>query len=705
MSDTFHILILSVGSLLGQNILDALDGRRTKFRVTGIDNSSENPRVFRCDKAYKAPLTQSSGFIEFLRHIIGKEKPDMILPGRDHDVLALAELAYSVPEMQKLIPVGTVEAIRIMNDKGLSYGFAREYNLPFANSIILKYDKLDEARAWARRCGFPLLAKPQEGFGSLGIRIICDETQLEAFLSSNSEKFLLQEILGVEDEYYRLIEKFRIEVDTGVPLFFHMPDENQFAGQTVIRPDGSVGEIFTSRSLMVLGRCERAVRWDDPVFLATTRAYAEAISDCGWRGMFNLQCRRTVNGYIGNEMSGRMTGSTSARGWLGYDEIRQLILEFYKLDIGPDDRYSKDAKGTVYRALTDYFVLENNQQVLNKQGIWKQENRFLNKEEKHIAESVQPVYKGHRKEKKSILITGSTGYCGQSLIQRLSEEALYHINIICRNKNNAQKLFGAKIANYYDQEELLQGSLPLRDVDVLLHFAFARPHYGNGEISKSLEFTSRLFSQAVKHQIQGIINVSSRSVYGIETPPPWKEGAFVAPVSVYGQAKFASELLLQTLLESHPQTMGTSIRLGAVSGGAGGLVDVFVLSKFVKQALSGDPIRIVGGSQEFDILDIRDTADAFSALLKAPPESWKAIYNLSSKSSYNIVSMAQMCVNIASRFNGGIKTPILIEEKVVNLKYGMDSSLFYQDMNWYPKRKLEDTIESLIRYYLSLNGM
>ena len=43
---------------------------------------------------------------------------------------------------------------------------------------------------------------------------------------------------------------------------------------------------------MVLGRCEKSELWIDPAFTELTRKYAEAIADKGWRGVFNLQCRR-----------------------------------------------------------------------------------------------------------------------------------------------------------------------------------------------------------------------------------------------------------------------------------------------------------------------------------------------------------------------------------------------------------------------------
>jgi hypothetical protein len=43
------ILVLSVGSLLGQNILDALEGRREQVDVIGGDTGTTNARLFRCE--------------------------------------------------------------------------------------------------------------------------------------------------------------------------------------------------------------------------------------------------------------------------------------------------------------------------------------------------------------------------------------------------------------------------------------------------------------------------------------------------------------------------------------------------------------------------------------------------------------------------------------------------------------------------------
>ncbi|MEI6131447.1 MAG: hypothetical protein WCQ41_01310 [Bacillota bacterium] len=367
----YKILILSVGSLLGQNILDTLEGRRKELLIIGSNTTCDNPRILRCDKVFKSPLTSSPSFENFVKTLIENENPDIVLPARDHDVLFLAEFILKFPEFKAKIPCGSVEAIKIMNDKSLSYLFAKKHGLPFAETFFVSKNNFEAARSWALQIGYPVLAKPREGFGSLGIRIICDEEQLEAFVKNDDEGFLLQEIIDFKAKQHDAILEVRRNLDKGLPLFFHMPDEDQYAAQAIIAPDGTVGRVFTSKSLMVIGRCERAQPCEDVRLEAVARCFAEAISVEGWRGVFNFQCRKTEDGYKGIEMNGRMSGSTSARLWLGFDEPRELIKAFQGIDIGPDARIFEDKQGVVYRSLTDYFVAEKDCEQFERNGKWE----------------------------------------------------------------------------------------------------------------------------------------------------------------------------------------------------------------------------------------------------------------------------------------------------------------------------------------------
>jgi len=364
-----HIMVLSVGSLIGQNILDLLEDRRDNIILTGIDSACMDARVFRCDKVYKSVTIENDSFEELFLDIVEKEQPDVILPGRDHDVIFLTELADHNEDIKKRVIVGNIEAIHIMNDKALSYAFAEKFNLPFAKSFILNEENRDQAIKWAKECGFPFLGKPNEGFGSLGIRVICDEEQLKNFLSANTEGFMLQEILDGKEDRFKTISSMAEVIKGGIPLFSQIPDDDQYAGQAIIGPDGKIIDILTSRNRMVIGRCEYSERTDDLELIDLTRRYAEAIISIGWRGPFNFQCRKTEAGYIGHEMNARLSGSTSARRLLGFDELQMLILAFFGIDLN-NGKTIEVEPGVVCRSLTDYFVAFADREEVMKKGVW-----------------------------------------------------------------------------------------------------------------------------------------------------------------------------------------------------------------------------------------------------------------------------------------------------------------------------------------------
>jgi carbamoyl-phosphate synthase large subunit len=366
----FHILLLSAGSLLGQNILDCLENRRSKIRITGLNSESRNPRIFMCDKAYKAPLSTSDGFRDFVMEIVNREKPDLIMPGRDADVLLLAELAESSSDMRRRIPGGSLKAAKIINNKWESYRFAVKHGLKFAPSLLPDHSKPQEIIDWVRMVGLPVLVKPLQGFGSNGVRIIYEEDELNRLIEKGEDGLLLQKILGPGSNWQREVKKIKENMDSGVPLFTCLADDNQYSSEMVINPDGSLGEIMTCKNLMVMGRCEEAEIFDDPDLIRTSENFAAAIAEEGWRGMFNLQCRKTDSGFCGFEMNGRLSGSASARGWLGYDEMRDLIRAFYDLDIGTDPRYMKKKRGIIFRSHADFYTMEDDIKDLNEHGVW-----------------------------------------------------------------------------------------------------------------------------------------------------------------------------------------------------------------------------------------------------------------------------------------------------------------------------------------------
>ena len=376
MPGTLHRLIItSVGSLVGENIFDTIEGRRNDFFIIGLNTIANNPVVYRCDEALISPPSNSESFPEFLISMIDRFKPDFVLPGRDADVGVLAGIRQRRPDLSSLFPVGSGVAAEIMNDKLASAQFAEKMGLPFAPTIDAANQDTKAFTTQLSRLGYPLIAKPRSGSGSIGVKYILNEGQAIQLTRLYPDAYVFQPLINPPQGFESHCDLYLRDVDAGVPAFFHLPDDSQYAGQCMIDPEGRVGEIFCGRSLMVLGRCERAEKIDDPGMTEVVRSFASAFADIGWIGPFNIQGRMGANGFIAIEMNGRFSGSTSARSWMGYDEIRALYLAFRGFDIGHNTTRPIHSEGPVHRILSDMPLRDSNMATLSSTGYWQNGKR------------------------------------------------------------------------------------------------------------------------------------------------------------------------------------------------------------------------------------------------------------------------------------------------------------------------------------------
>jgi carbamoyl-phosphate synthase large subunit len=215
----------------------------------------------------------------------------------------------------------------MMQDKWESWEFARENGLPFAETALGGTPAaVEQCLDMARRYGYPLVAKPRLGYSSLGVRLLFDAETVRRTVSIPGD--IIQVFLDPLGDW----SSFTADRTLGVPLFRGYSDPRQYSCQTIIGPDRTFTPLFCMRNVMVNGRSEYGEICRDPRLDAVAVRYTEAVIRGGWRGPFNLQCRRLPDGsYAGLEMNGRPTGATSARAWLGFDEIGHLVERF----VGP----------------------------------------------------------------------------------------------------------------------------------------------------------------------------------------------------------------------------------------------------------------------------------------------------------------------------------------------------------------------------------
>ncbi|EHQ91863.1 NAD dependent epimerase/dehydratase family protein [Desulfosporosinus youngiae DSM 17734] len=305
--------------------------------------------------------------------------------------------------------------------------------------------------------------------------------------------------------------------------------------------------------------------------------------------------------------------------------------------------------------------------------------------------------------KKTILVTGANGFLAWELLHQLCKCGEYNIIAMTSDSAKAKENYADLDVTCVSNDDVFNKTEYLEATDIIVHAAFCRKSRGN-HLVESLYFSKEIFVLARKLGVKGIINISTQAVYGQDEGVLPDETISMNPGYLYALAKSASEILLETIMESEEDSPSmmcrcTNIRLASLIGPSNTIPDN-VLKKFVDNALEGKSIRIVGGEQKFSFLDVRDAASAICRLIDVDVFSWKKEYNLGNNYQMNIVDMAREINSCMAAMNKP-EVDIIIEPSDIQLNAGMNCAMIYQDLNWKPGHSFRNTIEDCIKYEIS----
>ena len=209
-----RLLVLAVGTQVGQNVLTVLAGRRDSLVLVATSSVANEPSLFDYDAVYLAPPTavNAEAFERRVLEIMERERIDLVIPCRDDDVLFLASLREQRPSLAPRLLCGAHRAADVICDKWLSSEFCSPRGIPFVPSIVAGdgHDCAD----FVRRHGFPLVVKPRRGYASQEVFLIFNEAQLERSLAR--EGVIVQTFLGDRNSVADYLAG--VEAD-GVPLY------------------------------------------------------------------------------------------------------------------------------------------------------------------------------------------------------------------------------------------------------------------------------------------------------------------------------------------------------------------------------------------------------------------------------------------------------------------------------------------------------
>jgi biotin carboxylase len=358
------LLVTSIGSLVGQNLLDVIDVRADDIRVVGTTTLASIP-LHRCERAYLVPATERppSAFSRRLLEIIEREQPDLIIPTRDRDVTVLAELAAGQPQFVARIPCGSADTARLLEDKWRSYLFARDHGLVFAESAIPDSKSGHQGvHQLVEKAGFPLVAKPRLGFASRRVLLLRNTEQLQAVLAD--EDLLVQRYLGRADT----LDTFQNDVlQRGQPLFYSL-EQDKYSVQTYVFRDGGAGPVCCTLNRMEKGLSVAVEQLSDERLTGLGNDWAGALAAAGWRGPLNIQCQQDSGGdFVAFELNGRFTGATAARYYLGHDELGTLLQDRLGYQTSPNRAVTNQLPFKYYHTLG---VSRADVEVLTRCHVW-----------------------------------------------------------------------------------------------------------------------------------------------------------------------------------------------------------------------------------------------------------------------------------------------------------------------------------------------
>jgi carbamoyl-phosphate synthase large subunit len=325
MKKRLKLLITSVGSFVGSNLLDVLEyqpfRRRERVNLVGTNSIACVPNNFRCDRCYLVPETRSTEFQEKITAIVSIEKPDLVLHGRDSDTDVLATIMESKPDLAQRSASGSIKAIRCAVDKWETSQFALRHDLPFPDSFVVgKTGSISALEKFSRKVGYPMIGKPVEGYASKGVYFVRNFDEAETLAAYGN--YIFQEYLGDAKTLDTYFDTFQ----AGIPLFSNAPNIFHHSCHIIISPHGRFSDVFVTKNIHEAGVTVGMSKVAEPKLEELATSYAKAIYKEGGYGPFTIQFRKDKFGaWKAQEVNLRTNGNTFPRFLMGQDDLGIIV--------------------------------------------------------------------------------------------------------------------------------------------------------------------------------------------------------------------------------------------------------------------------------------------------------------------------------------------------------------------------------------------
>jgi UDP-glucose 4-epimerase len=223
------------------------------------------------------------------------------------------------------------------------------------------------------------------------------------------------------------------------------------------------------------------------------------------------------------------------------------------------------------------------------------------------------------------------------------------------------------------------------DVDVIFHLASINsPKPPSRAFHVNMQGTNNILEAMKKETL--LVYASTGSVYGKPVYSPQDEKHPCVPTDPYSLSKYAAEGCINYSVHSY-NLKAVILRLYNVVGIGQNRENM--LSTFIKQALMGEPVQIMGdGKQKRCFTAVEDVIQAF-ILVAFCPAAYGKVFNIAGSETLTVEQIAETISNTE---------PVYVNPKSELPSFEPSIKLAQETFGYSPKKRLRDVLPKLMEW-------
>jgi len=307
--------------------------------------------------------------------------------------------------------------------------------------------------------------------------------------------------------------------------------------------------------------------------------------------------------------------------------------------------------------------------------------------------------------KKTLLITGGSGFIGSHLITELLKCGKYNVVVLLHSKLNNDRLkpYLKEISCFYTDKVSVEKAFKKHKIEAILHLAtkYVKNHQTPEEVKEMVDsnvaFPATLCDLASRYGVKYFINSGSFFEYKLGAKKKIKETDKLSPYNFYSATKLSFSEILKYYASNFDMKV-IDFKLFAPFGENDNEKLVIFL---IKSLLSGEKIEFSGGEQKWNYTYVKDIVKAYILAIEHIKEI-KENYLPINVGYDKVISIKQIAKELET-----------VSGKKFQIKWGakpyIDNEIFYANcdnsrlkkvLKWQPDYDVKTGLISTYKYYI-----